>query len=89
MVVTSVHGYPVQPGTERGFFPITVGFAEDGEECLLSGIECRFTIAQHAQTDAKHPILVGAHQFVEGPKVSSQIPPDEVEVFCRTICHLW
>jgi hypothetical protein len=88
IVVASVHRHPIQPGTEGGFLPVSVGFPEDGEECLLSHVECCFAISQHPQADTENPILVGAHQFVEGPEVSSQVPPNEVDVFSRAVCHL-
>jgi hypothetical protein len=88
MVVTRIHGDPIQPGAEGGFLPVTISLAKNCEECFLSDIEGGFTIAQHPQANAEDPVLMSAHQLVEGSEVSSQIPPDEVDIFSRTVCHL-
>lgn len=88
VVVTRVHRHPVQPGAERRLSPVLVGLAEHCEERLLGRVEGGFAVAQHPQTDAKDPVLMGAHEFVEGVQIPLEVPPDEVNIFSCAMGHV-
>lgn len=88
VVVTGIHGDPIEPGTEGGFGLVAVRLAEDGEEGLLRHVEGRITVTQHAETDSEHAVLVGAHQLVERREIPAEVPSNQVDVFSCAVCHV-
>ena len=87
MVVTRVHRHPIEPGGERRLGLVAIGLAEQRQEGVLGGVEGGVAITKHAETDAEHTVLVGAHEFVEGAHVAVEIPGDECRVFGCSVCH--
>ena len=86
-VVTGVDGHPVQPGAECRTTGETICLAEDGDECLLGGVEGGLPVAQHAEADAEDTILVGAHQLVECRGVTCQVALYQLDVLVGPVRH--
>lgn len=71
LVVASIYGDPVHPGSQRGMSLELISFPEDSQERLLGGVEGLISIPEHSETDREHPIFVVPHDLVEGLVVAS------------------